>query len=720
MRFKGLTTLGRTPAATPESYRPRHVYLTLLVPLFALLLTKNASAEPSTLGQTGLINMPSARIEEEGTLRLGLSTFDPYTRLWSSITLLPRFELSGRYTEIDRVRGFEDNDDFGDFKDKAFDAKLLMLRESRYRPAISIGTQDFTGTQLFSAKFIALSKQFGDFDVTLGYGDQRIDGGFGGVRYRPSWNKKLRFVMEYDANDYENDFQASTSGADEREGGPTYAFEYKSRWFGTQLSFQSDVVGANIYASIPLTVREFVPNTNEPAPYTKVTSRPTMSEWRSNIGYPLDLVRALQRQGYKNVQLSLKGSTLEANLTHSRISLMSRAVGRAARTIFLLGPRDIDSIRITYTVNDLPVLTYTFKDTYLLQYYFDGLVSQQRLAESVEIVYSSPEHADQSVNHGAVILDNVDASDRKIKTIIGEEGHILLVRRQDAFLSGFELIPFNLRFFFNDPSGAFKFDTFSLAKYSKHFGRGFFFNTSARLTLFEDVSDVTQPSNSVLPHVRSDVALYKQGDDLRLDTLLFNQYFHPRQRVYARLSAGYYEEMFGGFGGQILYLPKKGNWAIDLSVDSLKQRDPDDSFEFIDYSVVTALGAFHYRFPALGLTTTARAGRFLADDDGIRLELKRRFRSGVEVGAWYTVTNGDDITTPGSPDDPYRDKGIFISVPLSTLLTKDTQVRSNLSLSPWTRDVGQMVISPDDLYQTLERPLMFGNPEYGPLTDLEK
>jgi len=720
MRFKGLTTLGRTSAATPKSYRPRHVYLTLLVPLFALLFSKNAAAEPSTLGQTGLINMPSARIEEEGTLRFGLSTFDPYARLWSSITLLPRLELSGRYTEIDGVRGFEDNDDFGDFKDKAFDAKLLLLHESRYLPAFTIGTQDFTGTQLFSANFIALSKQFGDFDVTLGYGDERIDGGFGGVRYRPSWNKKLGFVVEYDANDYENDFRAAESGADEREGGPTYAFEYKSRWFGTQLSLQSDVVGANIYASIPLTVREFVPNINEPAPYTKVTSRPTTSEWRRNIGYPLDLVRALQRQGYKNVQLSLNGSTLEANLTHSRISLMSRAVGRAARTIFLLGPRDIESIRITYTVNDLPVLTYTFKDTYLLQYYFDGLVSQQRLAESVEIVYSSPEHVDQSVNDTVVVLDNLEVDDRKIRTLIGEEGHIILVRRQDAFLSGFELIPFNLRFFFNDPSGAFRFDTFSLAKYSKHLGRGFFFNTSLRLTLFEDVSDVTQPSNSLLPHVRSDVALYKQGDDLRLDTLLFNQYFYPRRRVYARLSAGYYEEMFGGFGGQILYLPRRGNWAIDLSVDSLKQRDPDDSFEFIDYSVVTVLGAFHYRFPALGLTTTARAGRFLADDDGIRFELKRRFRSGVEVGAWYTVTNGDDITSPGSPDDPYRDKGIFLSVPLSTLLTKDTQARSNLALSPWTRDVGQMVISPGDLYETLERPLMLGSDEHDPLTDLEK
>ena len=220
--------------------------------------------------------------------------------------------------------------------------------------------------------------------------------------------------------------------------------------------------------------------------------------------------------------------------------------------------------------------------------------------------------------------------------------------------------------------------------------------------------------------MRSDVALYKGGDDLKLVSLLLNKYYLLRERVYARLSAGYYEEMFAGTGGQILYLPKWGNWAFDFTADYVKQRDPNDSFGFIDYSVLTALGAYHYRFRKLGVTTTFRVGRFLAKDDGVRFELKRRFRSGIEAGFWYTWTDIDDITLPGSPADPYRDKGIFMSVPINTLLTRDSRATANFSLAPWTRDVGQMVVSPGDLYRLMDRSLMLDNPYYEPLMDFTK
>jgi hypothetical protein len=199
-----------------------------------------------------------------------------------------------------------------------------------------------------------------------------------------------------------------------------------------------------------------------------------------------------------------------------------------------------------------------------------------------------------------------------------------------------------------------------------------------------------------------------------------NKYTHLGQRVYGRWSLGYYEEMFAGTGGQVLYLPAAGNWAMDVSVDWLRQRAPEKSLGFRDYTVVTALGAFHYRLPVWGLTATARAGRFLAKDEGVRFELKRRFRSGVEVGAWYTVTNGKDTTPPGSPDNPYRDKGVFISVPLASMLTRDTQALAELSLAPWTRDVGQMVESPGDLYRLFERRLMLDSAEHTPLTDFAR
>src|SRR5690606_2275648 len=96
------------------------------------------------------------------------------------------------------------------------------------------------------------------------------------------------------------------------------------------------------------------------------------------------------------------------------------------------------------------------------------------------------------------------------------------------------------------------------------------------------------------------------------------------------------------------------------------------------------------------------AGRFLAGDLGARVELKRTFKSGVQVGLWYTRTNGRDITSPGRPGSPYFDKGLFVRIPLGTILTRDTASSAFFSLAPWNRDVGQMVASPADLYRMAE------------------
>jgi membrane-associated phospholipid phosphatase len=71
---------------------------------------------------------------------------------------------------------------------------------------------------------------------------------------------------------------------------------------------------------------------------------------------------------------------------------------------------------------------------------------------------------------------------------------------------------------------------------------------------------------------------------------------------------------------------------------------------------------------------------------------------------WYAKTSGKDITNPGSPDKPYNDKGIFLSVPLNIMLPLDSQASASVALSPWTRDVGQMVASPGDLYDLMEQP----------------
>ena len=374
-------------------------------------------------------------------------------------------------------------------------------------------------------------------------------------------------------------------------------------------------------------------------------------------------MQALVKQDYKNIRIELKGNTLNLTLTNSRISNLGRAVGRATRTALAFAPAGISTIRITYTKLEQPVATYEFFDLNKLNDYLAMKIDRKAFLETVLVRYPNRDdiiHDDQT-GMLAGIKDNSG-----LDVLLGQDGHIVQVSSEDREANRFKVVP-KLGFFFNDPSGALRYELSAATNYDKRLGEGLYLNGALGLTIAESVSGVTQESNSLLPHVRSDVAEYKRGNRFKLHRLLLNKYLTPDERWYARVSGGIYEEMFRGVGSQILYLPKDSRWAADLSVDALQQRDFKGWLGKQDYQTVTALGALHYRLP-YDITATARVGRFLARDVGVRAEFKRRFRSGIEVGAWYTRTNGKDTTSPGTVASPYNDKGIFLSIPLGSML----------------------------------------------------
>jgi hypothetical protein len=765
---------------TASNRRLIAILLRKVLPVPLMLFAMQVAASPNMNGQTGLVEMPSARIDADGTLRFGVSHDRPYRAFWSSLSMFPWLELGARYTSIDYTTAISSA--YGTYKDKTFDAKLRLLPESTYLPELSIGKMDFLGSvRVFPANYVAMSKKIGPLDFTLGYGDKRIDGGFGGITYQPAWARSFEFVYEYDAYKYKEDKLASTSGADKRLGGSTLAINYRWGWLGAQLAWQrGGQFGLNGYVSIPLMQREFVPKLNEPPPFKQHVARATVNEWQANDIHRADLITALEVQDFKNVQVLLHDNELDIGFSTRDITLVGRAVGRVARTALLMGPSDISRIRITwFTLSDLALVTYEFNDLPLLTRFFEGHATYADLIKGMTVSYADPATADLldkapavqrpltvplAVSPGApqksqptenqpaqpsattpsstTQTQPQETQETQIETkqesqqeqqeqqtiakkqvlqwVPNEEGQAISLRQEDSELSRFRLTPFNLGIYFNDAGGAFRYDTFALAKYTKHFGRGWFFDTSLRATWLEDVSKVKDESNSLLPHVRSDVADYKRAGRFKLNNLMVNKYLQLRPRVYSRFSIGYYEEMYGGFGGQLLYLPKQSSWAVDVSVDRVRKRNTDGGFGFRDYTTTTALAALHYQLPWYGTTVTLRAGQFLAKDKGVRYELQRRFRSGVRIGAWYTMTDGKDITQPGRPGHPYRDKGIFISIPLGSMLTKDTRATARLAISPWTRDVGQMVQSPGDLYSIIEDPLMLDWQGYNLLTDFNR
>lgn len=453
--------------------RPNFKLCLVTLSVLGAVVSPPVFAQPNINGETGYINMPSGRIEPDGTFRMGYSFARPYASLWSSITLLPRVELYARYTRIMGIPGFNTTNSayglgYGDYKDKVASGKLLLLEEDWHTPSLVFGINDVQGTTLFPSKYLAASKQFGALDTTLGIGSGRISGVFAGARYAPKeWNG-LAAVVEYDANNYKQDYLSAQTGVDQRKKGIGLALEYRWGWLGSQLSLRDGKPGINAYASIPFEVKEFIPKIDEPAPDTEVVARPSFAQWNADPQYRRNLVGRLLKQDFKNIHLKVSEHTVEVTLTNTRISLPSRAVGRAARTLLLRSPSGIREIKVHYTVSDMPFATYTFFDAERLQRYFSGVISRKQLAPYVAINYAEP----QRMAGNEAMLDGLE--DEYFQTYLdSNDGDMVSFRGEGAGLDRVRVAP-GFGLYFNDPSGALRYDVFASAAVEKQAGDGLF------------------------------------------------------------------------------------------------------------------------------------------------------------------------------------------------------------------------------------------------------
>lgn len=193
------------------------------------------------------------------------------------------------------------------------------------------------------------------------------------------------------------------------------------------------------------------------------------------------------------------------------------------------------------------------------------------------------------------------------------------------------------------------------------------------------------PSDSVLPHVRSDIRNYLQEGTTALTYLQADYTRRIATDTYARVYGGYLEEMFGGFGSEVLYKPFGKEWAVGLDVAWAKQRAFNERFSFLPYQVVTGHLTGYYHYEPLGLDAKLSVGRYLAKDEGATLELSRTFDSGITVGAFATFTN----VSAREFGEGRFDKGIYFVIPLDNLYVKSTRGSLGWLWRPLTRDGGQ-------------------------------
>ena len=122
----------------------------------------------NSYGLTGLVTVPSARMQDDGDLAFGLSSEEPFGRIYGRVQFLPWLEAVVRYTE-GTYKAYNPGSS-QTWKDKGIDLKIQILQESENLPALSIGATDFAGTGAYSSEYIVANKAFDRFDLTMGLG----------------------------------------------------------------------------------------------------------------------------------------------------------------------------------------------------------------------------------------------------------------------------------------------------------------------------------------------------------------------------------------------------------------------------------------------------------------------------------------------------------------------------------------------------------------------
>ena len=656
----------------------------------------------STLGTPGLIDMPTAEVLEDGAVALTTNYYGNNVRNTFMFQVLPRVYGTFRYSIIRDFDGGGTRDRF----DRSFDLHFQLADETLRFPALAVGLHDLGGTGLLSGEYVVATKSFGDrLKVTGGMGWGRLaqrgefrnplsyiadgfrdrpsagagginetgqpdfgswfrgpDAIFGGIAYQAP--ERLSLQLEYSTDAYD---QESSRGLIDIEtpinvglnytfpsGSNVRAFVIGGREIGLQYSYVFNPKNPRTpggFDKAPLPIG----NRNEA----------TLADMELSDRKSLTLARELMQE-----RLDEEGITLEALVVDGpRVTVKidntlwgteAQAIGRTARVMANTLPGNIDTFIITTQSFGVPNSTITLQrdDLKELQTDVDGAWRS--------LVRSQIEDAEPGTREGEI--DGL----------------------YPKFFYG--LGPFT-RFSFFDPDEPLRFDFGAQFAMSYRPTPGWSFDMLLRQPIFGNIDEATRRSDSVLPRVRSDAALYAIESDLEINRLTAEYMFKPSENVFGRVSAGYLEAMYAGVSGELLWYPIDSALALGVELNYVRQRDFDILFGLQDYDVVTGHASAYYDF-GNGFVAQVDAGRYLAGDWGATLGVDREFNNGFKIGGYFTLT---DVSFEDFGEGSF-DKGIRVTIPLSWLTGRPSRENYGRTIQPVTRDGGARLFVANRLY----------------------
>lgn len=649
-------------------------------------------------GGIGLIQMPTARMNEAGAFSLNYQDSEEY-RFWSaSLMLFPWMEATVRYSDV-RTQLYSDDPGFsGDqtYKDKGIDVKFKLWRESEFLPDVAVGFRDFGGTGLFESEFIAASKRLGPFDFHLGIGwgylgrkgnitnpfcDLRDSfcerpgglegqGGkveyksffkgpvalYGGIEYQTPW-KPLRLKVEYDGNNYQQDKAGVLIQDSDFNLGAVYALNDS---FDLNLNYQrGNTFGFGVNYKLDFNNLKQI-KLDPPAkeiPDRRVASIEVLDKAQLRQDLYLNAGFVVNNYVLKDDEIILKGSQIAYRDEDV-------AMDRVGRVLASHLPESIKTYRVIIQAMDLPMVETT--------------IDAEQFVKAAR--YESPEA-------------DVKTAYERVEPVLADE-QWAVERDESGF--GYNADIFWIQTFGNP-------EKFYMYQGGLLLGGGYQFNTNLSLqttvkvnllTNFDDFNFKVDALDTGVPRVRTYVREYVTRSDVTVDNFYGLWKDQITDNWYGQAYAGYLETMYGGVGGEILYKPIDSSLAVGFDMNYVRQRDYDSDVAFFDYKTLTGHLSFYWTPQWLEDTMiSASFGQYLAKDKGVTIDFSKRFDSGIVVGAYAAVT---DMSSEEYGEGSFT-KGFYVSIPFDLFSLKSATGRGRIPWIPIARDGGQMLNRPVSL-----------------------
>nr|MBA3816502.1 YjbH domain-containing protein [Parachlamydiaceae bacterium] len=432
----------------------------------------------------------------------------------------------------------------------------------------------------------------------------------------------------------------------------------------------------------------FLPKIDDPLPYRAPVNIESLGPFRPEDTLAQELLTAYEEQGLKILDIFFTDhpncqKSLRIHVLNESFRLECKLRERLNHLLAYLMPVNIEEVTIVIFSEGFPIQEYVFRMEFVRRF------ADQEIGPH-ELQLLSPM---KEVSYPPLSLSTT-----------------LFSRPRNLF--NFELAP-RIYTFFGSSTGKFKYNFGLSASINGFLPKDIYYNIITGYSLLETVrscNDFDRLNPSQLINVRTDIIRYFQTHGLTLDEAYLQKTWTLGKGWYARLSAGYFEVEYGGAATELLYYPIKGCWAIGVEGAILKKRNYSGlgftnrvrKLEGFKPTYHKFLGSqyflnVYYDWKPAHLDFKISAGKFLANDWGVRYEMSRYFPSGLRLTLWYTCTNGRDRVN----GETYFDKGIGFSMPFDIFYTHSERTSWNYGISAWLRDVGVQASTGLNLYELI-------------------